>query len=114
MASIGGYKKYVAEMTEGKRDMSVEKASQDINNMCMEINNLIQYKNKKYGNTVAEPVHIFSKLSPEEGMLVRIDDKLARFKNSEEIRKNDTVDLIGYLIRLCIQKGWTDLKDQYD
>jgi len=46
--------------------------------------------------------------------LNRIDDKLSRIKNSEELRKNDVVDLMGYLVLLCIKKGWMNFKDLID
>ena len=86
----------------------------EITKICSELAELFEYKNEKYNNTASNPIHIFSRLTPEEGIKVRIDDKLSRVVNSSELRKNDTVDLIGYLVRLCIEKGWTDYKELYD
>lgn len=70
------------------------------------------FKNKKYGNSALNPVRIFSKVSLEEGINVRIDDKLSRISNGfgSDINTNDataedtTLDLIGYLILLRINR----------
>jgi len=94
--------------------MSVESAEFDIIKMCNEVEKLLCYKNKMYGDTVANPISIFSKMDAKNGMLVRIDDKLARIKNCGNLRKNDVIDLIGYLIRLSIEEGWTDLSEFYE
>lgn len=61
-------------------------------------------KNQKYGNSAIEPLGIFSDLSPEEGLKVRIDDKLKRIKNGSLDKDDEDVinDLIGYLVLLKI------------
>lgn len=61
-------------------------------------------KNKKYGNSALEPLGVFSKLSPEEGLMIRIDDKLKRIKNGSLEKDDEDVinDLIGYLVLLKI------------
>lgn len=61
-------------------------------------------KNQKYGNSAIEPLGIFSDLSPEEGLKVRIDDKLKRIKNGSLDKDDEDVinDLIGYLVILKI------------
>ena len=61
-------------------------------------------KNQKYGNSAIEPLGIFSDLSPEEGLNVRIDDKLKRIKNGSLDKDDEDVinDLIGYLVLLKI------------
>ena len=69
-------------------------------------------KNKRYGNSALEPLEIFSKGS--DGIPQRIDDKLARIKNSDELRKNDITDLTGYLILLMMQKDWTNFNELID
>lgn len=62
-------------------------------------------KNKAYGNSALDPVRIFSDASPEEQLLVRIDDKLSRLQRGSEYADEDTVtDLIGYLILLKIAR----------
>lgn len=67
-----------------------------------EIQNLLVSKNEKYGNSALEPIGVFSKLSPREGLLIRIDDKLKRIKNGSLEKDDEDVvnDLIGYLILL--------------
>jgi hypothetical protein len=64
---------------------------------------LIQ-KNRKYGNSALEPLGVFSKLSPKEGLFLRIDDKLKRIKNGSLEHDDEDVinDLIGYLVLLKI------------
>lgn len=71
-------------------------------------------KNKNYGNSALEPLKVFSKVEPTNGICVRMDDKLSRIVNSSELRKNDIVDLTGYLVLLCTQKGWDDFKELID
>jgi len=77
------------------------------------IYNTIIEKNKRYGNSALDPMKVFSKLEANEGIMQRLDDKLSRIKNSDELRKNDVFDLVGYLVLLCISKDWTfeDLVD---
>lgn len=69
------------------------------------IKDLLISKNRKYGNSALEPVRIFSKSDQSEQLLVRIDDKLSRIKNSSLDEDEDVVkDLIGYLVLLEIAK----------
>jgi hypothetical protein len=69
-----------------------------------EISEMLISKNIKYGNSAIEPLRIFSDLSPEEGLKVRIDDKLKRIKNGSLDKDDEDVinDLIGYLVLLKI------------
>jgi hypothetical protein len=61
---------------------------------------LIQ-KNTAYGNSALEPLRMFSKASPREQLLVRLDDKLSRLARGSEFPGDDTiVDLAGYLVLL--------------
>jgi hypothetical protein len=67
---------------------------------------LLIEKNKAYGDTANNPPQIFSQLSPKEGILARIDDKLSRIKTLgyDQDKSEDTLkDLIGYLILLKVQ-----------
>ncbi|MDC7221597.1 MAG: hypothetical protein PQJ59_16805 [Spirochaetales bacterium] len=80
---------------------------------------MLMEKNKRYGDSALSPLVLFTKhITPGEaglnGILVRLDDKLSRVKNSEEIRKNDISDILGYLILLCKDRGWEDFSDQVD
>jgi len=76
-------------------------------------------KNKRYGNSALDPLSVFSSHvkgddQALDNMLVRLDDKLKRIQNAPELRKNDVADIIGYLVLLCINKGWGDFSDLID
>ena len=73
---------------------------------CEEIKQMLLEKNRKYGNSVLEPVRIFSHSDNVEQIKVRIDDKLSRIQSSQTDDTEDTLnDLIGYLILLKIANG---------
>lgn len=78
----------------------------NLNTILNSIGKFLKEKNKRYGNSALEPSNMFFKGNSEEGLRIRIDDKLKRIKNSDVLRKNDIVDLIGYLIILCITNKW--------
>lgn len=66
---------------------------------CLSIAEMLLDKNRKYGDSVLSPKAVFSKLSAEERILVRLDDKLARLCSSQLDDSEDTIfDIIGYLI----------------
>jgi len=94
--------------------------TQGINNVYTSMSNLVKEKNRRYGNSVMEPLGIFNSYVSEKnneslnGILIRLDDKLKRIKNSKKLRKNDVSDLMGYLAFLCVDKGWTDFSDLLD
>lgn len=94
--------------------MSAKKTLKLIKLVCKNLIKFLEHKNKKYGNSVIKPIRIFSKSSANEQVLDRIDDKLSRIRNSSELRKNDVVDLLGYLIFVCILNGWLDFDDLID
>ena len=75
------------------------------------INSLLEYKNKKYGNAALEPLKIFQGKC-KVGQ--RLDDKLARVKNSDSLKKNDIADLIGYLTLVCVENGWNNFDEFKD
>ena len=74
---------------------------------CDELKEMLLAKNEKYGNSAFEPCRIFSSASPEEQLLVRIDDKLSRIKNRPTGEDEDVVmDLAGYLILLMVNREY--------
>lgn len=75
------------------------------------IASLLEYKNNKYGNSALEPLNIFQGKCKVGH---RLDDKLARVKNSSILSKNDVSDLIGYLILTCKENNWNNFDDQKD
>lgn len=81
-----------------------------ITSECRELESLLHEKNAAYGNSALEPVRLFSKASPIEQLLVRIDDKLSRIARGDfsKVREEDlrvvTKDLLGYLI--LVRVAW--------
>ena len=70
---------------------------------CVNIGNMLNEKNKAYGNSVFEPIGIFAKTDWENQINTRIDDKLCRVSRGSEYPGDDTIlDLIGYLILLRV------------
>ena len=82
--------------------------------VCDQLRQFLQEKNRRYGDSALNPVNVFSKGNARDKILLRMDDKITRIKNSLALRKNDNVDLMGYLVLLCINEGWMDFKDQID
>jgi hypothetical protein len=73
--------------------------------VCDGIKALLLRKNAKYGDSALNPSRVFSKASPVEQLLVRIDDKLSRIHTCgyEGDGEEDTLDdLIGYLVLLKV------------
>ena len=78
---------------------------------CIIIEQLLVQKNKSYGNSVSDPIGIFSKLGNVEQINVRIDDKINRLKHGQVYGNEDTeLDLIGYLIlKRCVKRRNEDM-----
>ncbi len=66
---------------------------------------LLLEKNKRYGDAAINPANTFSKLSGQDSIKIRLDDKLKRVQSSEETRVNDVCDIIGYCTLLLISMG---------
>lgn len=82
-----------------------------IEEVCNEIKDMLVSKNKAYGNSVIDPLRIFSKADPTEQINVRIDDKLSRIKNGIGNDNEDPEkDLIGYLIMKRVRKKLVEKK----
>jgi hypothetical protein len=66
-----------------------------------EVKETLKSKNKAYGNSASNPVRIFSKCDADEGIKVRIDDKLSRIARGDGSGNEDAIkDLVGYLALL--------------
>lgn len=77
----------------------------DIRRIAKEIGEMVVDKNIAYGDSAVDPVRVFSKASPIEQILVRIDDKISRIQRGHSYPgDNDIDDLMGYLILLKIAK----------
>lgn len=91
-----------------------KKEQAPINKVVNALSEFLIAKNKNYGNSALKPIKIFSKVEPTNSICVRMDDKISRIVNAPEFRKNDIVDLTGYLVLLLAQKGWDDFKEFID
>ena len=93
--------------------MTMSESEMKISGVCDDIKELLIHKNRKYGNSALKPCRVFSKSSPVEQLLVRIDDKLNRIMQGAGLLANDedvVNDLIGYLVLLKI--GMNDEKNR--
>ena len=91
--------------------MAMSESETKISGVCDDIKELLIHKNRKYGNSALKPCRVFSKSSPVEQLLVRIDDKLNRIMQGAGLLAEDedvVNDLIGYLVLLKI--GMNDEK----
>ena len=88
-----------------------------ISGVCDDIKELLIHKNRKYGNSALKPCRVFSKASPVEQLLVRIDDKLNRIMQGAGLLADDedvVNDLIGYLVLLKIGMNDEKHKELYN
>jgi len=101
------------ETKEKEIKMNFEK---DVTEVLDNLKAVLLVKNKKYGNSALEPIRVFSKASPTEQILVRLDDKLSRLANQQANEDEDvTLDLLGYLVLLRISnKELSSRKDEMD
>ena len=71
---------------------------------------LLLYKNEKYGDSALNPINVFCSHLPHvtsniAPILVRLDDKLSRVKNAQDLRVNDISDIMGYCTLLLVSMG---------
>jgi len=68
---------------------------------------LLLYKNEKYGDSALKPKNVFYKGDSTNSILIRLDDKIGRIKSNpeEKPRINDIADIIGYCTLLLISMG---------
>jgi len=65
---------------------------------------LLYEKNRKYGDSAARPLRVFSRATAVEQLLVRLDDKLSRVAKGAGLLATDEDvirDLVGYLALLA-------------
>ena len=87
--------------------------NENIKQITKSLRELLQEKNMRYGNSALEPLEGI-KYTPEDGIKIRLADKVKRIINSTDLRKNDVADILGYCILLCVHKQWTDFNDLID
>ena len=97
--------------------MTMPESEMKISGVCDDIKELLINKNRKYGNSALKPCRVFSKASPVEQLLVRIDDKLNRIMQGAGLLADDedvVNDLIGYLVLLKIGMNDEKHKELYN
>jgi hypothetical protein len=94
--------------------MALTDVQKQIRDECKALGQMLINKNRSYGSSFSDPIHIFSTAPAEEQLFVRIDDKLNRIKRGSEYSDEDTImDLIGYLVLLRVlnRKPVDDLQE---
>lgn len=81
-------------------------AKSNLRELLDDVEQFLKAKNARYGNSVLDPVRIFSSCSDEEQILVRIDDKLSRIKAAQGAQDDEDtlLDLLGYLVILLLRR----------
>jgi len=94
-----------------RSENKISEIKSDFREITDSIAGLLEYKNLKYGNAALEPMEIFE---GKTKVGQRLDDKLGRVKNSDDLKKNDIADLIGYLTLVCVENGWSNFDEFKD
>lgn len=90
---------------------------QAVTDVLCEVRALLFTKNEEYGNSISNPIRIFSlESSALPGLDTRIDDKLSRIRCAVKLGLKNSldesiIDLIGYLV---IRKAITDHQDKVE
>lgn len=84
--------------------MNTQEKIKEITNAMQD---LLLYKNQKYGDSALKPKNVFYKGDATNSILIRLDDKIGRIKSNteEKPRINDVADIIGYCTLLLISMG---------
>tara|TARA_R100001082_G_scaffold111103_1_gene93372 strand:- start:223 stop:531 length:309 start_codon:yes stop_codon:yes gene_type:complete len=88
-----------------KKEQTTEQRIVRVFGKCV---NMVRKKNKQYGDSVVDPLRIFSNSSPIEQLFVRIDDKLSRLKRGNDSMERDIdiwYDLMGYCSLVLVHLG---------
>ena len=99
-------------MQESEKQSDQQAFLAQVDEVQLKVRNLLEAKNRRYGNSALEPVRIFSKADRVEQINVRIDDKLKRIANSPDDEDEDVLlDLMGYLVlKRIARKGFKNDK----
>jgi hypothetical protein len=98
-------------MVEYKQANENTSPEEDLKKIFRNLENLVLYKDAKYNGAADSPLNIFT---GKHKFGYRVDDKLKRIQNSEDLRKNDLVDLVGYVVLILRDKKWTNFDDLKD
>jgi hypothetical protein len=91
----------------------VSYTQEEITQVLSSLRELLIEKNRRYGNSALEPLEGI-KYTAEDGIKIRLTDKLKRIINSDSLRMNDVSDVMGYLTLLCVNKKWLDFTELID
>jgi len=83
---------------------SVDPTTYKTRKVLEKVADMLDEKNKAYGDSALNPVRIFSKADAVQAIKVRIDDKLSRISKQgiTEDSEDTLLDLIGYLALLKV------------
>ena len=87
------------------KELNYMETKKKIKKTMDEIRDFLIAKNEQYGDSVMNPIGIFSDCNTDEALRVRIDDKLNRLmQGNDSIETDEDIvkDLIGYLVLLLI------------
>tara|TARA_R110000765_G_scaffold221706_2_gene325634 strand:- start:3141 stop:3791 length:651 start_codon:yes stop_codon:yes gene_type:complete len=92
-------------------DTPAETDVDEFSSIMKSFGDMLNEKNKRYGDAALKPLSIVGK---HHRLGVKVDEKLSRIKNANDLKKNDVADTIGYLFLICKDMGWEDFSDQLD
>lgn len=87
---------------------------QKIDKLFFNFSEFLKEKNKRYGDAAMNHLKIFSKHDSSEALYTRIDEKLQRIMNAEELKKNDCSDVMGYISLIMIKNNWLNFEEMID
>ncbi len=85
--------KVIGLENEDQRDIAAE---------CDALKEMLLEKNRNYGSSALSPLRVFSRATPVEQILVRLDDKISRLARGSAAGEDVVKDLLGYLILLRV------------
>lgn len=94
--------------------MQEERFNELKNSVLNSVSEVLIEKNRKYGNAALEPIGLFYKGNSTTSITIRIDDKISRVRNADELRKNDMFDLLGYSLLLGISQNYWNIPEEYE
>mgnify|MGYP006403897671 CR=1 FL=1 len=92
-------------------ELEISIAEQKIMRVFGKMCNFLREKNASYGNSVLNPIRLFSKADDFEQLMVRIDDKISRLQRGNfevEDRIELHMDLMGYHALALVRLGFGD------
>jgi len=110
-ADIDSYTKIEDPLNVVWDDTPAETDVDEFSSIMKSFGDMLNEKNSRYGDAALKPLSIVGK---HHRLGVKVDEKLSRIRNSDDLKKNDVADTIGYLFLICKDMGWEDFSDQLD